>query len=301
MTQHINIKQREDVVSIDTLVEDIESIFTSISSGKKVDIPEDKLDKLLEGIKEVMIHWATPYEGSNNLRMSNVGKPNRQLWFDVKTNTKQEQMPPSVIFKFLFGHVVEELLLFFADLSGHKVTDQQQEVTVDGVTGHIDAIIDDVVIDVKTASDYAFKKFKQGDLPFDDPFGYLAQLSGYSSALKKNGGGFLVANKSTGELCLYKPDDIDLPNINKRISKVKKELKDDEPPVQRCHPIEPKGKSGNEGLNRKCIWCNHKLTCNPDVRVFKYASGLEYLTKVVKQPNVKEVTEDEFKKIETDS
>lgn len=290
MTQHI-----------DTLVEDIENLFSTIASGKQIDIPEEKLKKLLKGIEEVMIHWSTPHEGSdNNLRMSNVGKPSRQLWFDVKTNSKREELPPSVMFKFLFGHVVEELLLFFADLAGHKVTNQQQEITVDGVTGHIDAIIDDVVVDVKTASDYAFKKFKKGHLPFDDPFGYLAQLSGYSTALEKNGGGFLVANKSTGELCFYKPEDIDLPDINKRISKVRNQIKDDTPP-KRCYPTEPKGKSGNEGLNRGCIWCNHKLVCNPDVRIFKYASGLEYLTKIVKQPNVEEVTEDEFKKIKTDS
>ena len=43
------------------------------------------------------------------------------------------------------------------------------------------------------------------------------------------------------------------------------------------------------------INCNHKIVCNKDVndgeglRVFKYAKGLEYMTKVVSLPKVEEI------------
>jgi hypothetical protein len=45
------------------------------------------------------------------------------------------------------------------------------------------------IIDIKTASNFAFNKFKKGTLADDDPFGYLAQLSGYEEAEGTSNGG----------------------------------------------------------------------------------------------------------------
>jgi len=274
---------------INTLVEDINTIFSDVGKGKPIKLPEQKVDKLLDGLRSVLNDWATPREKSTGLRMSNVGRPSRQLWYDIKSNDEQEDLAPSVMFRFLYGHVVEELLLFFVDLAGHKVENQQDEVDVLGLKGHVDCIIDGVVVDIKTASDYSFKKFKEGKLSQDDPFGYLAQLSAYEHGFNKKGGGFLVANKSSGELCLYRPDELEVPNIEERLEKVRAELKENSPPEERCYPIIEKGKSGNMGLHNSCKWCRHKYQCNPDVRVFKYANGFEYLTTVKVLPNVEEI------------
>jgi hypothetical protein len=41
----------------------------------------------------------------------------------------------------------------------------------------MDCIIDGEVVDVKTASGYGFRKFKDGTLPEEDTFGYMAQLT----------------------------------------------------------------------------------------------------------------------------
>ena len=278
---------------IETLVEDINDVFTRIGSGQEVDLPEEKVDKLMTGIREVLYHWAKPRSSDASLRMSNVGRPNRQLWYDMKHNETDEDLSPSVVFRFLYGHLVEELLLFFADIAGHDVSMQQEEVDVCGLKGHIDSVIDGVVVDVKSASDFSFKKFKEGKLLEDDPFGYLAQLAGYEHGLNKTGGGFLVANKSTGEICLFQPDELELPNIENRINTIREELKQDTPP-DRCHPIVEVGKGGNEGLHSACKYCRHKVRCNPDCRVFRYASGDVFLTKVVKTPNVDEVTEEYY-------
>ena len=92
---------------------------------------------------------------------------------------------------------MEHLILFLAELSGHKVTDQQKKVTVDGIVGHMDSKIDGEVVDVKTASSHSFKKFKDGSLYGDDPFGYVAQLSGYEENEDSDKGGFLALNKAT--------------------------------------------------------------------------------------------------------
>ena len=275
---------------INTVVKDVNKIFSQIGAGKPVELPEKKVDILLSNLKEVLHQWSTPREKSVGLRMSNVGRPNRQLWYDIKSNKDQEELSPAVIFRFLYGHVVEELLLFFVDLAGHKVEHQQAEVNVLGLKGHVDCIIDDVVIDIKSASDFSFRKFKDGKLSQDDPFGYLAQLAAYEHGFGKSGGGFLVANKSSGEICLYIPDELEVPNIESRLETVRAELKEDVPPRERCYPIIAKGKSGNMGLHNSCKWCRHKFQCNPDLRVFKYSNTLEYLTKVEVLPSVEEVT-----------
>ena len=275
---------------INTVVKDVNKIFSQIGAGKPVELPEKKVDILLSNLKEALSQWSTPREKSVGLRMSNVGRPNRQLWYDIKSNKNQEDFSPAVIFRFLYGHVVEELLLFFVDLAGHKVEHQQAEVNVLGLKGHVDCLIDDVVIDIKSASDFSFRKFKDGKLSQDDPFGYLAQLAAYEHGFGKSGGGFLVANKSSGEICLYIPDELEVPNIETRLETVRAELKEDVPPRERCYPIIAKGKSGNMGLHNSCKWCRHKFQCNPGLRVFKYSNTLEYLTEVEVLPGVDEIT-----------
>ena len=48
-------------------------------------------------------------------------------------------------------------------------------------------------------------------------------------------------------------------------------------------------------LPKECTFCPYKFKCKADsndgvgLRVFTYAKGLTYLTKVVKEPNVEEV------------
>ena len=82
--------------------------------------------------------------------------------------------------------------------TGHKVSDEQKEVDVKGVKGHIDCKIDGEVVDIKTASKFSFNKFREGRLREDDPFGYMSQLAGYEEAEKSSDGGFLVINKESG-------------------------------------------------------------------------------------------------------
>ena len=259
------------------------------------------IDQFGEDMKEVLRHWSTPSpRATETLRMSNIGRPNRQLWFDMKTEAQAQPMPPATFIKFLYGHMLEEVILLLVKLAGHKVSDEQKEVKVKGVQGHMDCVIDGEVIDIKTASGFAFKKFKDGTLREDDTFGYLAQLAGYEAGHGTSGGGFLAMNKESGELALYLPEELDKPNIETKISKVKKSLKDDTPPELCYQPI-PDGVSGNMKLPRGCMYCRHKIECHKDsnngkgLRVFQYAKGLSYLTRVVKQPKVQEIT-NAFKK-----
>ena len=281
---------------LNTLVDDIYKKLSGLGEGKSLNLSDEVIDQFGEDMKEVLRHWSNPRpRDKETLRMSNIGRPNRQLWFDMKTEAQAQPMPPATFIKFLYGHMLEEVILLLVKLAGHKVSDEQKEVKVKGVQGHMDCVIDGEVIDIKTASGFAFKKFKDGTLREDDTFGYLAQLAGYEAGHGTSGGGFLAMNKESGELALYLPEELDKPNIESKITTVKKSLKDDTPPELCYQPI-PDGVSGNMKLPRGCMYCRHKIECHKDsnngkgLRVFQYAKGLSYLTRVVKQPKVQEIT-----------
>tara|TARA_R100001463_G_scaffold76034_4_gene130030 strand:+ start:5666 stop:6580 length:915 start_codon:yes stop_codon:yes gene_type:complete len=289
---------------LNTLVDDIYKKLSVLGKGKSLNLSEESIEQFGESMKEVLRHWSTPTPRSTEtLRMSNIGRPNRQLWYDMKTEQQAQEIPPSTFIKFLYGHMLEEVVLLLVKLAGHTVSDEQKNVKIKGIEGHMDCVIDGEVIDVKTASGYAFKKFKDGTLAEDDTFGYMSQLAGYEAGHGTSNGGFLAMNKESGELALYIPEELDKPNIETKIDTVKKSLKKSAPP-ELCYKPIPDGSSGNMKLPRGCFFCRHKLECHKDsnngkgLRVFKYSKGLSYLTQVVKEPRVDEIT-NEFKKRKT--
>ena len=249
--------------------------------------------------KDALKHWAVPLKRDNSLtsglRMSNIGKPDRQLWYDLNSKHKKERdYEPSLYIKFLYGHLLEVLMLFFVRLAGHTITSEQKEVKVSGIAGHMDCVIDGEVVDIKTASGFSFKKFVDGSLVDNDSFGYLAQLAGYEEAEQTSNGGFLVLNKETGQITLFRPEELDKPNIKTRIKTIKQIVKNKKPPKFCFSPV-PEGKSGNLKLARQCFYCSHKYECHKEsndgtgLRTFQYSKGLTYLTHVEKEPKVQEV------------
>jgi len=230
------------------------------------------------------------------LRMSNIGKGARQLWYDKHVG-KEEAFPPHTLFKFLFGDLVETVLLFLARKSGHNVTHRQAEVSIEGIKGHIDADIDGVTVDVKSASTHSFRKFADGTLAENDPFGYVEQLAGYCEA-RDTDGGFLATDKQNGHIAFLPVSREDLKaavNVQDRINYLKATLESDSPP-ERCYEDEEEGASGNRALGVNCSYCDHKFRCWADsnggigLRTFLYSNGPKFLTKVVREPKVKEAT-----------
>jgi hypothetical protein len=283
-------------MKLDTLIDDIYGQLSELSEGREFNLTEEDLDFTLSRIKDSVLAWAKPSARNSefSLRMSNIGRPTRQLWYEQNLPAESSKPSPATQIKFLYGHILEEILLMLVRVAGHTVTDEQKEVSVKGVKGHIDCKIDGEVVDVKTASKIAFNKFRDGRLREDDPFGYMSQLAGYEEAEKSSEGGFLVINKESGELCLYRPEELDKPSINAQIQNVKKSLRLTTPPP-RCYESVPEGKKGNMKLNRNCNYCSYKYECHKDanngsgLRTFKYSHGLVHLTHVEVPPRVEEV------------
>lgn len=234
--------------------------------------------------------------GNPSLRLSNMGSPcERQLYYRVNNHSESAPLPPEVRMKFLFGDILEELLLFMAAEAGHTVTGEQDEVSINGVLGHRDAVIDGVLVDVKSASSFSFNKFASGLDQRDDSFGYLGQLGSYHHAsrddplvLDKDGAAFLVIDKTLGKICL---DYHRFPRIDyDRVADQKKEMVNSPVPPSRGFKPEPDGKSGNMKLGVNCSYCDFKEKCHPGLRTFMYYKGPVFLTKVERVPDVKEVT-----------
>lgn len=283
-------------MSLNNVVPDIYKHLEGLSDGTPLPITEEDIDSTLSGIKEALMSWAVPSERNKDftVRMSNIGKPARQLWFEKRDPQGRGSIDGPTQIKFLYGHLLEEIVLMLVRMTDHKVTDEQKEVAVNGIVGHMDCKINGEVVDVKTASRFAFNKFKDGRLAQDDPFGYLGQLAGYEAAEGTDNGGFLVINKESGELCMYTPDDMDKPNIKTSIKSLIPALKLDTPP-ELCYTPIPDGKKGNMKLPKGCSWCKYKYECYKDsndgagLRTFKYSNGLAYLTKVEVEPKVEEL------------
>ena len=282
--------------TLDTLIQDIYSSLEGLSSGEALNISEEELDLTLLRMKESILAWSKPREVENSfrLRMSNIGRPLRQLWYESKNTSDPHVVSGSTQIKFLYGHILEEIVLMLVRMAGHEVTSEQKEINISGITGHMDCKIDGQVVDVKTASKFSFNKFKDGSLVNNDPFGYLAQLSGYETAEQTKEGGFLVINKESGELCLFRPDDLEKPNVKEKIEKVKAAIAVDTPP-DRCYAPIPEGKKGNMKLPSGCAYCPYKFECYSDandgdgLRAFRYSNGPAYFTEVAVEPRVEEI------------
>ncbi len=262
---------KEPSKSIDTLVDDI---YQLISEGTKKPNQEALFGlaaTVMDSVRRQLWVSASDRKGGA-LRMSNIGKPcTRSLWYDIKGDDNAEQLRPETKLKFMMGDIVEALLLYLAKEAGHEVTEQQAEVEIDGIKGHIDAVIDGELTDVKSSSSYGMRKFKNGTLPSDDPFGYIDQISGYGNALNKKQGTFLVFDKSSGELATYTHKK--LSNTSERIVKVKADTSSKLPPERAFAPVADK-QSGGKKLNVNCSYCSHKKTCWEDPGLdIKFRSG----------------------------
>ena len=284
--------------SIHTLVDDVYRLMETKEAEDSVDV-EAEIEKFGEAMKSLMrTEFARDRKkDTRTLRLSNIGRDDRYLWNVANGTDTGEKIRPHTYIKFMYGHVIEEMLLFLVRMAGHEVTDEQKKCEVQGIKGHMDCTIDGVTIDVKSASSYAFKKFKDGTLAYDDSFGYVDQIKAYAHAQGKKDFGWLAMDKANGHLTVLKYDleDTQAPvhetikgDIEERIIHVKEMVKGDEPEGYCADPV-PDGKSGNMKLSIKCSYCPFKKHCYPDLRGFLYSTGVRYFSHIANEPKVLEL------------
>lgn len=275
--------------SIETLVEDIYSTFNGNPFS------DDAIALFGQTLGRQLSSRITQERGTPTLRVSNLSSPcSRKLWYSINQHEDAEPVGGPARFKFLYGDLLEELVLFLAEQAGHRVEAAQEEVDINGVKGHIDCIIDGRLVDVKSASPFGFKKFESNGLVSDDPFGYLGQINAYYYALKddpritdKGIVSFLAIEKVLGKLCLdsYITNEV---NYDELVTDRRSELALSGPPDRAYGDVED-GKSGNRKLSVACSYCPFKRTCWTGLRTFIYSNGPTFLTQVSREPKVPEL------------
>lgn len=268
--------------TIDTLIPDIYALFESDFEFK-----EDDIKAFADDLSRHIANRVQERKGAPALRMSNLGQPClRKLWYSINTPELGEKLDGQTRFKFLYGDILESLVLFLARAAGHTVEGDQKTLDIDGVEGHRDAVIDGVLVDVKSASSYGFKKFANHELEGSDPFGYLDQINAYLFAsqddpavLEKRKAAFLAIDKTVGKMALdvYNSNGVD---YHDKISGIRSVLVQPRPPAR--HYSELDGPGGSKKLGIECSYCSFKRECWPGVEQYNYASGPVYYTKVGK-------------------
>ena len=217
------------------------------------------------------------------------------LWHSIHKPELAEPMPAWAENKFSFGHIIEGLTIAQIKAAGHSVVGEQDELVLDGIKGHRDAVVDGFTVDVKSCSSRQFTKIKSGGLEEDDLFGYLSQLDGYMLASEhdplvqiKDRGFIIAVDKQLGHVALYEHK-LSIQRfriLRERIVSYKDIVRRSVPPACNCQ-TEVAG--SNRKLGVQASYSSFKWCCFPKLRGFLYSTGPVYLTQVNYEPNVPEI------------
>jgi len=207
--------------------------------------------------------------GDFRLRMSNLGRPTCQLWYDKNKPEVALPMPTTFIMNMMLGDIVEAVFKGLLKEAGVKY-EEPEHVTLEldddvSINGTYDIVIDGAVDDVKSASNWSYtNKFESYDtLAKGDSFGYVSQLAGYAKTSGKKVGGWWVVNKANGDFKYVPATGLDL---DTEISKIQNTVNTVEAnDFQRCFEPVPetfRGKeTGNKVLNDGCRFCSYRFDC----------------------------------------
>lgn len=229
--------------------------------------------------KDVMDAVRRQFGGGNKrdefrLRMSNIGRPTCQLWFEKNKPEKALPKPTTFVMNMLLGDIVEAAFKGIITEAGVQYEDEDNYVELEldktTVKGSYDLVIDGAVDDVKSASDWSYRnKFESYEtLKASDPFGYVGQLAGYAKASGKKAGGWWVVNKANGNIKYIAADGLDIDEELTKLNDTVATVESNE--FERCFDPVPetfRGKAtGNRVLNNNCKFCDYRFECYPTLK-----------------------------------
>jgi hypothetical protein len=191
----------------------------------------------------------------------------------------------------VFGDVVEDILMFVLYAAGVPIVAEQELVSLElagvEISGTLDLVIDfgndPKVWDIKSVSDWAFKnKFNKSfeDFIKEDYFGYADQLFFYSTARGCRVGGWIVKNKSDGQIKVIEAPseqeslrDLALRRMEEKVNILLQDANQRVEPAnsaQRFQPVSEffrKKPTGNLIAHDACTFCDKKFHCWPGIQL----------------------------------
>jgi hypothetical protein len=252
----------------------LHQFMTDAANGKSTFTEEQAKDIGAEVADAVLRQFGSGKSRDEfTLRMSNIGRPTCQLWFQKNHPDKALPKPSTFVMNMMIGDIVEAVFkgLLKAASVEFEDTDKVSLTVGDSndtrVSGSYDLVIDGAVDDVKSASPWSYQnKFDSfGTLAKGDGFGYVGQLAGYAKASGKRVGGWWVVNKGNGDFKYVPADGLDLDNELDKIKTTVETVNNNE--FKRCFSPVPeffRGKpTGNKVLNDNCRFCDFRYECWP--------------------------------------
>jgi len=216
----------------------------------------------------------------------------------------------------MYGDSIEFLVILIAKHTNLCIENTQAQVsktydTQGGkftVRGMMDCTVDGNVFDVKSASTYAFKKFKdlqdsgnESQFINNDAFAYVDQLDVYSGILHADNAihpqGWIAVEKQLGHIAT--PVIESEAAWDRHVPLVDAQMRAPLPPERNAgtdhHLPVADGKSGNMKLPISCSYCDYKRNCWQDanggrgIRTFLYSNKPVDLVVVSREPKVKEL------------
>ena len=248
--------------------------YMETASAGKSTISDATVENIARGIADsVRRQFGSQVDRSHfKLRMSNIGRPSCQLWW--QKNSPEKATPPSYnfIMNMLLGDIVE--VVFKGLLDEAKVAYQDSdtvefEVEDTKVKGTYDIVIDGKVDDIKSASSWSYQnKFASFEtLNAGDAFGYVGQLVAYAEASGYDVGGWWVVNKANGEFKYVAAEGVNVMETMYNIKKTVREVNSNTL-IRHYETVEESfnGKrTGNTILNKNCSFCAYKKSCWPSM------------------------------------
>lgn len=240
---------------------------------------------------------------SFTIRMSNMGKPLCQLQME-QAKAPRVDNDWHLPLRFMYGSIIEGLTVSVLKHAGIIIQEEQTPVTLSlagiEIKGTLDVVIDDKVWDIKSASSYSFKeKFASYEtLKEQDELGYLAQIYGYSKARGIAAGGWIVVDKSSGEVKIIAVPEQYQEDSERCLSKVENNVKIllGNKPFKRCFSDKEetfrKKFTGNRVLDYPCIYCPFKYSCwltlkhAPSVMSAAFEKPFKYYSELINENTI---------------
>ena len=262
-------------------------LLQSVAAGRAT-VSEEILDQVAADVKAALKKQLSsgPRAGNFSLRISNLGKPRCQLWFEKNKPEAATPMQPFFLMQMLIGDVTEAVFKGLLRAAGVQFSDTETvmlKVAGTEIRGSYDMLLDGAVDDIKSASPWSFKnKFDSFEhLAEHDSFGYVAQLVAYAKAKGVEVGGWWVVNKSNGEFKYLKAEP-DVEKVMEQIAETVRYIQSDEPLVRAFEAEDEtfyNKPTGNKVLPEGCHFCAFKKACWPE---------LQELPKLVTRASTKE-------------
>jgi len=236
----------------------------------KTEMSEETIEQVSSDIAEALKKQfgSGKKRGDFKLRMSNVGRPTCQLWYEKNKPEVALPLPTTFIMNMMLGDIVEAVFKGLLREAGVQY-EEPEHVTLEldgtSVNGTYDIVVNGAVDDVKSASDWSYRnKFESYEkLASGDGFGYVGQLAGYAKASGKDVGGWWVVNKANGQFKYVPASGLNLDEEISKIQKTADAVKENK--FERCYQPVPekfRGKeTGNTVLNDGCKFCAYRFDC----------------------------------------